>query len=111
MVDDGTPPSFPAVIERLCNGNPHAEGYTDTQGYFSILLGQATGVIGDASDTSGISNRTTPLSGITGGSGTGLSTGTTRAATNRFASCVPAWAAIVRNPLTWRAAARRTTPM
>jgi len=87
MVDDGTPPSFPAVIERLCNGNPHAEGYTDTQGYFSILLGQATGVIGDASDTSGISNRTTPLSGITGGSGTGLSTGTTRAATNRFDNC------------------------
>ena len=89
MVDDGTPPSFPAIIERLCNGNPHAEGYTDGKGYFSVQLGQTTQVIGDASDTGGTSNRTSPLGGITGGAGTGLSTGTGRTlgSTNRFDNC------------------------
>jgi tetratricopeptide (TPR) repeat protein len=66
MVDDGTPIGFPATIERVCGGNPHAEGYTDNQGYFSLMLGQATDVIPDASETQGATNRTgqMPQTGI-----------------------------------------------
>src|ERR1039458_9696095 len=49
MVDDGTPPPETVVIERVCNGNPRAEGYTDHRGYFSIDLGMERGVLQDAS--------------------------------------------------------------
>jgi tetratricopeptide (TPR) repeat protein len=34
----------------VCNGSPHAEGYTDSKGYFSIELGARNGVIQDASE-------------------------------------------------------------
>lgn len=57
MVDDGSPLGFPANIERVCNGSPHTEGYTDSQGYFSITLGQHPEVIGDASETPTSNNR------------------------------------------------------
>ncbi len=69
MVDDGTPPDFPASIERVCGGSPHTEGYTDAKGYFSVLLGQNPEVIQDASDTSGIRpmpGTTTSSTGTTG---------------------------------------------
>jgi hypothetical protein len=49
MVDDGTPPPQTVVIERVCNGNARAEGYTDHKGYFSIDLGMDRGVLQDAS--------------------------------------------------------------
>jgi tetratricopeptide (TPR) repeat protein len=52
MVDDGTPPPETVVIERVCNGNVRAEGYTDHKGYFSVDLGMDRGVLQDAS-TSG----------------------------------------------------------
>src|ERR1035437_2952416 len=52
MLDDGAPPPETVVIERVCNGNHHAEGYTDRKGYFSIDLGMDRGIIQDAS-TSG----------------------------------------------------------
>src|ERR1035437_4878240 len=54
MVDDGTPPPETVVIQRCCNGNPRAEGYTDHRGYFSIDLGMDRGVMQDASTSSGI---------------------------------------------------------
>ena len=60
MVDDGTPLSFPAIIERVCNGNPRAEGYTDSKGYFSLTLGQSSEVIADASEIQTTSSRNTP---------------------------------------------------
>jgi hypothetical protein len=89
MVDDGTPPSFPATIERVCNGSPHAEGYTDGKGYFSVLLGQSPDVIADADETSSPSNRNSapfpstasPASGNTTGTGRSLGVG------NRLANC------------------------
>jgi len=91
MVDDGTPPSFPATIQRVCSGNPHAEGYTDNQGYFSVLLGQNADVIADASETPNASNRNSqpfpsvalpnPASGATGLSSRSLG------ADNRFSNC------------------------
>jgi len=49
MLDDGGPPSETVVIERVCNGNARAEGYTDRKGYFSIDLGMDRGMIQDAS--------------------------------------------------------------
>jgi len=37
----------------VCNGSAHAEGYTDSKGYFGITLGQEQGVLQDASETTG----------------------------------------------------------
>jgi tetratricopeptide (TPR) repeat protein len=64
MLDDGTAPADPVVIERVCHSQPHAEGYTDSRGYFSIQLFQPNnGVLQDASEDT---YRTGP-----GGLGTG----------------------------------------
>ena len=52
MMEDGTPPPDPVVIETVCNGSPHGEGYTDTKGYFSIELGARNGMMQDASEFS-----------------------------------------------------------
>jgi tetratricopeptide (TPR) repeat protein len=90
MVDDGTPPEFPASIERVCNGNAHTEGYTDTKGYFSLLLGQNPDVIQDASDTSGSRQSTLGFPGSTtsnSGSSAGTSTMRGMSAESRYANC------------------------
>src|SRR5438445_4082904 len=42
MIDDGTPLPEAVVIQRVCNGSAHAEGYTDSKGYFGIELGSKT---------------------------------------------------------------------
>src|SRR5437016_5336958 len=42
MIDDGTPLPEGVVIQRVCNGSAHAEGYTDSKGYFGIELGSKT---------------------------------------------------------------------
>lgn len=52
MVEDGSPLPSPATIETVCNGSPHAEGYTDAKGYFSVELGARNGVMQDASEYS-----------------------------------------------------------
>jgi TolA-binding protein len=49
VLDDGTPPPEPVTIERVCNGQPRPEAYTDTKGRFSFQLGQNTGMMADAS--------------------------------------------------------------
>jgi len=50
MLDDGTPPPEPVTIERICNGQPRPEGYSDSKGRFSFQLGQRNnGVLADAS--------------------------------------------------------------
>jgi len=53
VLDDGTPPPDSVVIERVCNGQPRAEAYTDSKGRFSFQLGQNQGVMQDASIGSG----------------------------------------------------------
>src|SRR3954447_16659010 len=54
MLEDGTAPTESAVIERVCSGSPHSEGYTDSRGYFSIQLGgRNNGVLHDASEDMG----------------------------------------------------------
>jgi tetratricopeptide (TPR) repeat protein len=39
ILDDGTPASPDIRIERVCNGRPHLETYTDSKGRFSLQLG------------------------------------------------------------------------
>jgi tetratricopeptide (TPR) repeat protein len=53
LMEDGNPPTESVTIERVCGGSPHAEGYTDSKGYFGIQLGQSRGVLQDASETGG----------------------------------------------------------
>ncbi len=55
LLEDGTPPTEQVVIERVCNGTPHAEGYADSKGYFGFELGaKYNGAMRDASETSGL---------------------------------------------------------
>ncbi|MBI4908494.1 MAG: tetratricopeptide repeat protein [Acidobacteria bacterium] len=49
VLDDGTPPPETVVIERICNGNPRPEAYTDSRGRFQFQLGQNTAMMADAS--------------------------------------------------------------
>jgi tetratricopeptide (TPR) repeat protein len=49
MMEDGTPPPEPVVIERVCGGFVRPEAYTDSKGHFSFQLGQNTAIIADAS--------------------------------------------------------------
>jgi tetratricopeptide (TPR) repeat protein len=66
MMEDGTAPPGLATIETVCNGSPHAEGYADSKGYFSIELGARNAVIQDASEIG--SSRNWNASGGTAGS-------------------------------------------
>jgi tetratricopeptide (TPR) repeat protein len=52
MMEDGTPPPDSVVIERVCNGTPRPEAYTDSKGRFSFQLGQNTAMMQDASVSS-----------------------------------------------------------
>jgi tetratricopeptide (TPR) repeat protein len=90
MVDDGTPPSSAAVIERVCNGTAHSEGYTDASGYFFLTLGQSTEVIGDASEaTSGTHGSAQPgaLGSAASAAGSSAGRGGAMSATNRYSNC------------------------
>ncbi len=49
MLDDGTPPPDSVVIERVCNGTPKPEAYTDSKGRFQFQLGQNQAMMQDAS--------------------------------------------------------------
>jgi tetratricopeptide (TPR) repeat protein len=72
MLDDGTPPPETVVIERVCNGNHHAEGYTDRKGYFSIDLGMNRGIIQDASTSGRMGDSETRFPGqVSASSGSG----------------------------------------
>src|SRR5262245_41991062 len=54
LMEDGTPPTDQVVIERVCNGQPKSEGYTDSKGYFGFELGRKNnGMIHDASEDPG----------------------------------------------------------
>lgn len=49
MLDSGTPPPESVLIERVCNGTPRPEGYTDSRGRFSFELGRNQQMLADAS--------------------------------------------------------------
>ncbi|HXB73507.1 MAG TPA: tetratricopeptide repeat protein [Candidatus Acidoferrales bacterium] len=53
MVDDGTPLPEAVTIQRVCNGAPHAEGYTDSKGFFAFELGNRNMAVQDASEFGG----------------------------------------------------------
>jgi len=42
VLEDGTPPPEPVIIERVCDGRSFPEGNTNNKGYFSIHLGGNT---------------------------------------------------------------------
>ncbi|MBL8292512.1 MAG: tetratricopeptide repeat protein [Bryobacterales bacterium] len=63
LMEDGTPPPEPVKIERICNGQPRPEGYTDSKGRFSIQLGQNTAMMADASVSSTADTFGDPLGG------------------------------------------------
>jgi len=76
---DGGAPSESVIIERICSTNSvRAEGYTDSQGRFSLTLGQDGGVFADAStsrfptpgQTGGMA-ASSSNGGATGGTGNG----------------------------------------
>lgn len=52
IMEDGTPPPEPVVIERVCNGQHRPEAYTDSKGRFSFQLGQNSQMFADASVSS-----------------------------------------------------------
>ncbi len=88
MLEDGTPPPGPVVIETVCNGNPHGEGYSDAKGYFSIELGNRNGIIQDASEMGTLSPlRGTGLSNSTGGSATSGLGGGAESAERKYMGC------------------------
>lgn len=53
MIDDGTPLPEAVVIQRVCNGAAHSEGYTDSKGFFGLELGNKTMAVQDASEFGG----------------------------------------------------------
>lgn len=69
MMDDGTPPPEPIVIERICNGNPRPEAYTDSKGHFSFQLGQQMGMMPDASVSSAADSTFGGMPGMMGSQG------------------------------------------
>jgi tetratricopeptide (TPR) repeat protein len=74
VVDDGQPPPEPVTIERVCNGQPRPEGYTDSKGRFSFQLGQNTHMMADASVGSPMDNfpgSSSRMGGMSGGGGFG----------------------------------------
>jgi tetratricopeptide (TPR) repeat protein len=66
ILQDGSAPPQPALIERICTGQAHPEGYTDSKGTFSIRLGQELEVTPDASETPdrNTATRANPSGGI-----------------------------------------------
>lgn len=76
-LEDGGPLPQPAVIERICLGNPHAEGYTDTRGNFMIELGNEAGVFQDASESPTASSTPGMPPGMASGGGSMIPAGGT----------------------------------
>ncbi len=84
MLDDGTVPPMGVVIVRVCGAQEHAEGFTDTKGYFQVNIQFGNGYGGDsqmaglqdASETGGYG--TPGMHGpVTTSTGTTGTTGTT----------------------------------
>jgi tetratricopeptide (TPR) repeat protein len=87
MLDDGTAPPESAVIETVCNGSPHNEGYTDSKGYFSLQLGARNGVMQDASEFSSRSNLNSMGMGGSGNSATSGGLGGSSSQERKYMGC------------------------
>jgi len=75
MLEDGTAPTEQVVMQTVCNGIPHSEGYADSKGYFSLELGSNRGVIQDASEYSSSGSNMGALTGGTSPFGGGNMSG------------------------------------
>jgi tetratricopeptide (TPR) repeat protein len=60
MLEEGAPPPALVLIERVCDGASHSEGYTDSQGNFSLRLGQADQAVADARERTGSFGQASP---------------------------------------------------
>lgn len=49
MLEDGSAPMDQVVIEKVCNGQPMPQGYTDSKGRFQFQLGNNMSMLPDAS--------------------------------------------------------------
>ena len=91
MLENGTAPTDSVVIERVCNGNARAEGYTDTHGYFILQLGSNSSQFQDASESPEGFGRTSQQPGAIGGLGSspgmGSSTRTSGLTDHRLMNC------------------------
>jgi tetratricopeptide (TPR) repeat protein len=73
MMEDGTAPPEPVMIERICQGNtPRPEGYTDSKGRFSFELGRNNQMFADASTGSGADWDNDPVTGRNTGMSGGM---------------------------------------
>jgi len=82
MLDDGTVPPLGVVIERVCGAQEHAEGFTDSNGYFgvNIQFGSSNqdgriAAVEDASETGSYGGGYGGVPGPVGGSATGMGGG------------------------------------
>lgn len=66
LLDDGSVPPEPVKVERVCFGRPHAEGFTDSKGRFSVTIGQNVDDMPDATEAPTRSEipGVNPLSGV-----------------------------------------------
>ena len=92
LLEDGSPPTESVVIERVCSGQSHAEGYTDSKGYFAIQLGaRNNGVLQDASEDNngrfGTTDPGNPFGGLGGSSPTAGSSGSRMTQEQRLMDC------------------------
>jgi tetratricopeptide (TPR) repeat protein len=89
MMEEGSAPPESVVIENVCNGSAHAEGYTDNKGYFAIELGSKnSGVLQDASEYSSSANSHGGFGGTSGGFGSSSTgTGQGQGMDQRFFAC------------------------
>ena len=85
MLEDGTAPTDSVVIETVCNGRSHGEGYTDARGYFSVELGGRNSVIPDASEFGSSGGMNAP--GMTGGNSTSGPFGGSGSAERKYMGC------------------------
>jgi len=85
MMEDGTAAPSSVIIETVCNGSTHAQGYTDARGYFAIELGARNGVIQDASEFGSRGNW--GVSGMTGTSTTPGPPGSSQTAERKYMGC------------------------
>lgn len=85
MLEDGTAPTESAVIETVCNGQSHGEGYTDPKGFFSVELGGRNSVVLDASESTSFSGMNPP--GMSGSNSTFGTLGGSASAERKYMGC------------------------
>lgn len=90
MLEDGTPAPQETVIERVCGGAVHAEGFTDSRGYFGVNVAPGSSATEADAQIAGIEDPSQGGSGThMGGTTTGGTTqsGSAMSSDSRLNSC------------------------